>query len=148
VHLPPLRERREDMGLIMATLIRRFASDRANTIAFDKEAARSLLLHRYPRNIRELEKCLESAIALANGGPIQRQHLSLATALPMIPATVASSPTAAPEPEDAELRHRLLALLGQNHGNVSATARSMGKARVQIRRWLRRYQIDPSQFRR
>lgn len=147
VHLPPLRERREDMGLIMATLIRRFASDRGNNIAFDKEAARRLLLHRYPRNIRELEKCLESAIALSNGGPIQRQHISLDTASPAILPTVASSPTVAPEPEDAELRHRLLALLDQNHGNVSATARSMGKARVQIRRWLRRYQIDPARFR-
>jgi transposase-like protein len=41
-----------------------------------------------------------------------------------------------------------VALLGEHGGNLSATARSMGKARVQIRRWLRRYQIDPLQFRR
>ena len=49
---------------------------------------------------------------------------------------------------EALLRDRLVSLLDEHHGNVSATARSMGKARVQIRRWLQRYRIDPDQFRR
>jgi DNA-binding NtrC family response regulator len=149
VQLPPLRERREDLGIITATLLRRLAPERAATLAFDKEAARALLRHPFPLNIRELEKNLERALALAAGGPIRLEHLSLdMLPAPGVPRAAGTSPGVPLAPEDLELRHQLVALLGEHGGNLSATARSMGKARVQIRRWLRRYQIDLTQFRR
>ncbi|XXX81280.1 sigma 54-interacting transcriptional regulator [Sorangium sp. So ce134] len=148
VRLPPLRDRREDLGIITATLLRRLAPERAHGLAFDKEAARALLLHPFPLNIRELEKALERAIALTAGEPIRLEHLSL-DVLPgaAVPRAGAARP-ASFAPEDIELRQQLVALLDEHGGNLSATARSMGKAPVQIRRWLRRYQIDPAQFRR
>ena len=66
-----------------------------------------------------------------------------------MPAGTAPIPTLAPlAPEDLAVKHQLVAALREHAGNVSATARSMGKARAQIRRWLRRYQIDLAQFRR
>ncbi len=45
-------------------------------------------------------------------------------------------------------RAELAALLVEHRGNVTAVARAMGKARMQIQRWLKRYRIDPEQFRR
>jgi DNA-binding NtrC family response regulator len=147
VRLPPLRERREDMGMIVATLIRRLVPERPDSVVFHKEAMRGLLGHPFALNIRELEKVLHSAVALAGGQPIQRSHLALDPPPPTAPCP--DRPPPAPRaPEEALLRDRLVSLLDEHHGNVSATARSMGKARVQIRRWLQRYRIDPDQFRR
>ena len=151
VRLPPLRERREDLGMIVATLIRRLVPERPERVVFDKQAVRALLGHPFPLNIRELEKALQSAIALAGGQPIEHAHLALDVPTTAAPAAVTDEtplPARPRAPEDAQLRDRLVALLDEHHGNVSATARSMGKARVQIRRWLQRYRIDPDQYRR
>jgi len=149
IRLPPLRERREDLGIIIATLLRRLVPDLADHVTFEKESARALLRYAYPLNIRELEQCLERAVAFASGGPIRLHHL----ALDMLPSTpviraLGSVPSTRYSPEELEIRRQLVALLDEHGGNLSATARSMGKQRVQIRRWLRRYQIDPAQFRR
>jgi len=50
-------------------------------------------------------------------------------------------------PQDGARRDELVALLGTHRGNISAVARALGKAPVQIRRWLRRYGLDPDRFR-
>ena len=49
--------------------------------------------------------------------------------------------------EEDKLRIQLRQALEQHKGNVSATAREMGKARVQIRRWCKRFGLDPANFR-
>lgn len=154
VQLPPLRQRREDLGIIIATLLRRLDPQRSGDIAFDKDAARALLLHSFPLNIRELEKCLERALVLAEGAVIRHHHLQLDPWPPghageVSQASVKVAGTAPPlARKDLDLKQQLVALLGAHAGNLSATARAMGKAPVQIRRWLRRYQIDLAQFRR
>jgi DNA-binding NtrC family response regulator len=147
IDLPALRERREDLGLIIATLLRRLAPAQAEHVVFDKPAARALLTHAFPLNIRELEKLIERALALSAGQPIQPAHLALDALTPAVSPCTARTTRAIAAPADP-LRDHLVALLDEHHGNVSATARSMGKARVQIRRWLQRYRIDPEQYRR
>ena len=141
VRLPPLRERREDLGALIAALLRRHAPGRALT--FTHAAARALFLHAWPLNIRELERTLLLAIALAPEGAIDLSHLP--EALRSAPA----APQPAPDlpPEEAQRRDELVALLREHRGNVTAVARVMGKARVQIQRWMRRYRILPSIFR-
>jgi transcriptional regulator of acetoin/glycerol metabolism len=76
VRLPPLRWRREDLGLLIAGLLRRIAPDRAERISFTAEAGRALVRYRWPLNIRELEQCLASAVVLARDGVIDAAHLS------------------------------------------------------------------------
>jgi len=49
--------------------------------------------------------------------------------------------------EDRELYQTLVSALRDTEGNVSETARRMGKARQQIQKWLRRFGIDPASFR-
>jgi transcriptional regulator with PAS, ATPase and Fis domain len=149
IKLPPLRERREDLGLILVTLLRKLAPERAGGVVLEKEAGRALLSYPFPLNIRELEKALERALALAGGGPIRLEHLALEVGdlAPAQPRGAGASPPPL-APKDVELRRQLVSLLEEHGGNLSATARAMGKARVQIRRWLRRYQIDPARFRR
>lgn len=65
VTLPPLRERREDVGWLIETLLRGIAGGRE--ITFGVKAARALLLHDWPLNIRGLKNALSSALVMAGG---------------------------------------------------------------------------------
>jgi transcriptional regulator of acetoin/glycerol metabolism len=134
VELPPLRDRREDLGSLVADLLPRRAS-------LSKSAGVALLRYDWPLNIRELKKCLETAAVLAAGDEIEVEHL---------PAAVQGGPrlpTSDPaeldlSDEDAGRRQVLDALLAEHGGNISAVAREMGKTRLQIHRWIKRYRID------
>jgi transcriptional regulator of acetoin/glycerol metabolism len=141
VLIPPLRERKEELGLLIASLLPRVAPERAATLRFHPTAVRALLKYGWPRNVRELEKCLATSALLSEEGEILLEDL---------PAEVTrEAPLAQPEAEpvadesalsekDRALKSQLMGLL-QTHGhNVSALARVMGKDRKQIRRWLKR----------
>ena len=98
VNLPRLRERREDLGLLIRALLRRQLGDAADGVTFSREAARALFLYRWPMNVRELEKALQTAVVLAAGSPIGLHHL---------PAAFHNvTPHAAPAPTVADDRPR------------------------------------------
>jgi transcriptional regulator with GAF, ATPase, and Fis domain len=148
VVLPPLRERREDLGLLVGALLRRLAPDRE--VIFDVRAARALFRYGWPLNIRELEKCLAAAIVLAGGELVEIDHLpaTVAAALEAHPPEDAPSDDDSPlGPEDEKRKKELVQLLQEHKGNVSAISRAMGKARMQIQRWLKRFKLDPEKFR-
>jgi transcriptional regulator of acetoin/glycerol metabolism len=60
---------------------------------------------------------------------------------------VAGPPVAIPE-DDASLRAFVLAALETHKGNVSDVSRALGRTRMQIHRWMKRFEIDPATFRR
>jgi transcriptional regulator of acetoin/glycerol metabolism len=142
--LPDLAERKEDLGILARELTERIAGPRAASLRFHHEAARALFLYDWPLNVRELEKVLETATVLAGHGQILREHLPEAVRNTQPGSRAASLNLAA---GDAERKAQLEALLRQHGGNVSSVARAMGKARMQIQRWLARYNIDPRDFR-
>jgi transcriptional regulator with GAF, ATPase, and Fis domain len=130
--LPPLAARREDIGTIVASALQRHGGARAADTRLTLEAARYLVTAAWPHNIRELDKALEAALALAGDQPIDVVHLPK---------------QAAHEPGDTELRERLVALLAEHRGNISQVARDLGKARMQVQRWLKRFALDPDAYR-
>ena len=147
VELPPLCDRRADLGLLIPTLLRRAGAPA--DVRFSREAARALFRWRWPHNVRELEKALALAVALSGAGRIELTHL---------PEVVRTAPEPRPDPlaghavrplseADVTRRTELIELLRAHHGNVSAVARQMGVARMQIQRWCRRFHLDPASFR-
>jgi DNA-binding NtrC family response regulator len=140
--IPPLRERREDLGLLTAALLRRISG--GPTLRFEPDAVRALCRHDWPLNVRELEKCLASAVVLARGGPIGLDHVSAALITSVAPPLDAAT---AAKQRRADRRTELLTALQTHRGNVSAVARALGKARSQVQRWLREYGLDPAQYR-
>jgi transcriptional regulator of acetoin/glycerol metabolism len=142
LELPPLRSRLEDLGLLLGALLGRLPREQAAKVALHPRAARALLLHAWPGNVRELEKCLRSAVVLAGEGLIELEHL------PEAVQHALGGAAAARERDEAARRDGLVALLREHGGNVSAVAKQMGKARMQVQRWLKRYAIDPERFRR
>jgi transcriptional regulator with PAS, ATPase and Fis domain len=144
--LPPLRERRGDLGLLIGALLGKIG---AASVALECEAARHMFAYSWPLNIRELEQVLATATVLAQGAPIALEHLPehLARTAPARPASpVPAMP--APGAEHDQRRHELVEKLREHRGNVSAIARAMGKDRKQIQRWLKRYRLNPAEFRR
>jgi DNA-binding NtrC family response regulator len=138
--IPPLRDRREDLGLLTSALLRRIAPDR--DVRFEPEAVRALCRYDWPLNVRELEKCLASALVLARGGAIGPKHLSAT-----VVASSAEGAVKRAEVRRADRRDQLAAALRSYRGNVSAVARSLGKARSQVQRWIRDHGLDPEHYR-
>jgi transcriptional regulator with AAA-type ATPase domain len=140
LELPPLRERQADLGLLVATLLQRHAPPDAE-VRFEPQAMRALARWKWPLNVRELDQALASALLLSQGKVIELAHLPPEVRGEGRRAVVASE---LPDDEQA-FRARLVALLVENDGNVSAVARLLGKARNQVVRWVQRYGIDPAQ---
>ena len=146
--LPPLRERREDLGLIAGEILRRGTSEGERAPPLSWDAARALFAHSWPLNVRELDKLLSTARVLG-GERIERAHL-VGLDAPVVAAPSAKPPAApdALDVADEALRAELVAALAEHRGNVAAVARAMGRAPVQIRRWLKRFAVDVHLYRR
>jgi transcriptional regulator with AAA-type ATPase domain len=134
--IPPLRERPEDLPLLIALLLRRLTLDRPG-VKFTPAAAEALLAYAWPLNVRELEHALAGALALSGTHPIDLSHLP--------PAVTGGQPTERRELNEVELvqRDALVEHLRQEGGNISAVARALGKHRTQVARSLAKYGIDP-----
>jgi len=142
VEVPPLCERKADLGLLIGFLYdRHFPADGAG---IELEAARLLFRYPWPLNVRELEQALTTAAVLAGSGPVLVSHLPDTVRTGRPPGTARHAPLS---PADEQQRDALCASLREQRGNISAVARAMGKDRKQIQRWIKRYAIDPAQFR-
>ena len=135
--LPPLRERADDVGVFLAA----FAQGRQ--IRVTPSAGRALLEHDWPMNVRELFQVLDVATSLMKGELIDLSDLPRPVA-----AHATTAPKARPRSSPDPLLERLLESLRSHEGNVSDVARELGKARMQIQRWMKRYGIDAKSFRR
>jgi DNA-binding NtrC family response regulator len=159
MRLPPLRARREDMGIFIGVLLRELAQDRAEALSLTPGAARALLAHPWPLNLRELNQALRVALLLHQGDAIDLAHLPeplrepRLSSLPPSPAVPAARPSSLPSQplrtagSEELLKQSLIEQLKQSAGNVREVARAMGRTRMQIHRWMKRFAIDPESFR-
>jgi transcriptional regulator of acetoin/glycerol metabolism len=116
-------------------------------VRLSAEAARWLLSRAWPRNIRELKQCLVAACVLADSGSIELSHLSHALARPPAANSARARDSGDGDPSDEARHTELLRLFREHRGNVTQVARALGKARVQVQRWMKRFDIDPDKFR-
>ncbi len=146
LELPPLRDRREDIGLLARSIL---LSDYAEhwDVTLSSSAGRALFLHDWPQNIRELARALGSALALAGDSAIMAENLpaGIAASLSQAPAGDGARPDLSSDQLDQ--RASLVALLRRHNGNIAAVAREVGKGRQQIHRWLKRFDIDVEEYR-
>ena len=85
VDIPPLRERKEDIGALAQTFIRRFCGEIQKTVTrLDPAADKLLHRHHWPGNIRELENAIERAVLLAEGDVITSEDLRLGDLTPTV----------------------------------------------------------------
>ncbi|HET6981351.1 MAG TPA: sigma 54-interacting transcriptional regulator [Myxococcaceae bacterium] len=140
VRIPPVRERREDLGLLIRSLLTPLPAG-VTSYRFELETLRGLLLHDWPMNVRELRKVLLAAVDLATpegGGAvvIGPEHVPDGILGSMEKLPLAASPLST---EDEELRERLSGLLVEHRGNLAAVAREMEKSRIYVQRLMARF---------
>ncbi len=149
LHLPPLEDRREDLGLLIAELLRRSAPTDAERLALSIDATRALFRYDWPLNIRELERGLSAAVALCSGR-IELEHLPAAIREYQPGAVLAPRPSGRGAPGEARRdidQAGLIKLLIQYKGNVAQVARALATSRTQVHRLLKRYGISLKDFR-
>jgi DNA-binding NtrC family response regulator len=136
--LPPLRERREDIPLLIDHFIERFNRLQQKEIErVSPRALEILMAHPYPGNVRELENIIEHAFVMCRSGTITLRHLPprLRERPPETPPTPASL-------DDLEARF-LLAELERHGWNRAATARDLGIHKTTLWRRMKRLGIKP-----
>lgn len=144
VVLPPLRERRQDIPLLidhfLRTLARRY---RRGPVAVEPEAQARLLAYSWPGNVRQLQNVLERALVLAEQDVIGPEHLP-EEIRPALGTDSLPAPEGAPPPgellplSEVERRH-VLRVLELTAGNRQAAARILGISRRTLARMLRRW---------
>ncbi len=134
--IPPLRQRREDVPLLVENFIERLGIEMKKRLdGVSAEAMSALMVHDWPGNVRELRNVLERGAVVAPGPVIQLSDLGLPirTDAPPKPGTLASL-------EEVEKRH-VAAVLAHTGGNVSQSARILGIDRVTLYNKMRKYGI-------
>jgi transcriptional regulator of acetoin/glycerol metabolism len=141
--LLPLRQRKEDMGLLVADLLPRVAPE---VVRLSPELCRALLAYDWPLNIRELSQCLAAGAVFAKGGAmdLSRAPEALRRARFGSPRVPAETKKAS---DDETIKDLLTTTLTRHRGNISEVARAMGRTRMQIHRWMKRFAIDPTSYR-
>ena len=135
LHLPALRERREDIPQLAMHFLRRHATRyRKQLSGFDPGAMQMLLEHAWPGNIRELDHAVERAVLLAQSEQVRAHDLALRGAS-----------ATAPRLEDLTLEEveRLLIqkALSRYDGNVSRAAQALGLSRSALYRRIAAYEL-------
>jgi len=148
LHLPPLRQRREDIHLLVAHFLRKHAPGPTATITLDKDTMHSLTAYSWPGNVRELENVIERAVTLSQGGVVttedlpQRLRLQQSNDTPPLSADdLAGLFTGLPNLDEIERRY-ILHVLDATGNNRKRTAEVLGINRKTLYRMAARFQIE------
>jgi DNA-binding NtrC family response regulator len=137
IHVPPLRERPDDiLPLARAALLAAAGRARRPAPALAPEVAELLLRHRWPGNVRELENAMERAVALARGPQVVAADLPDAV---RVAAPGPGSPTGEVRPLAEVEREAILAALAVHGGNRTRTAKALQIGAATLYRKLGQY---------
>ena len=135
IRLPPLRERRRDIPLLVDAFLEDLSRSTGRSSAgVTPDALEMLVGYEWPGNVRELHNALERAAILCEGGPMTREHLSLRSS---------SVVTVRRPPNLPDVERRTIAqALHEAGGNKSRAARRLGITRTQLYSRIRRYGLE------
>jgi DNA-binding NtrC family response regulator len=140
IHVPPLRERRDDIPLLAMAFLKEFSRENGKGIeGFEPKARSALYAYTWPGNVRELRNCVESAVVMARGSLIALDDLppTLSAAQGEQDIRVPSGSSLA-ETEKILIRETLAA----QNGNKSRTAEILGIGRKTLYQKLEDYGLE------
>jgi DNA-binding NtrC family response regulator len=134
INVPPLRERIEDIPLLVEYFIRKYCTSMNRpVISIDSSALERLEEFSFPGNIRELENMIERAIVVGNGKTIRLKDLPLGKEI--VNTTIESL-------DDLEKNH-IIHILTKYNWNISATAKALKIDRVTLYNKIKKYDLTP-----
>ncbi len=139
IKLPPLRERKSDIPLLLNSFLEKFCDPERTVRTISEEAMRRLMAYDWPGNVRELENAVERAVALGSGPILQVGDL---------PSSLQYSPVErAPESDEIvpleEIERRaIFRALRETGGDKLAAARLLGIGKTTLYRKLKQYETE------
>jgi DNA-binding NtrC family response regulator len=134
IHLPPLRERVEDMPLLVEHFLEQLGAEMNKRVdEVSSEAMATLMAHTWPGNVRELRNILERAVVVASGRVIEAADLGLRRTPEAVDGGLASL--------DEVEKHHIARVLAETGGNISQAARTLGIDRATLYNKMRKYQL-------
>jgi DNA-binding NtrC family response regulator len=137
--LPPLRERKSDIPLLVTSFLEKFSASQQTFRNISEDAMRQLIAYDWPGNVRELENAIERAVALGSGPIVHVADL---------PSNL-QYPTSERLPERNELvpleeleRRAILRTLRETAGDKLQAARILGIGKTTLYRKLKQYNLD------
>jgi two-component system response regulator HydG len=139
IHLPPLRERKEDIPLLVNHFLNRFSMRQGKAVeGFSTSAMKALTGYSWPGNVRELENTVERLVVFARDKTISTQDLVYSNTV--LSSVLTREPVRLEEME----RLHIMKVLQRTEGNKSRAARLLGIDRKTLRIKMKKYQIQAS----
>ncbi len=136
IHLPPLRDRREDIPLLAMHFLRQYTQRyRKNVRGFESAALQTLLSHPWPGNVRELDHAIERAVLMSAGDQLRATDLALRAPR----ESTSNLDQMSLEDVESFLIKKALARFG---GNISQAAEALGLSRSALYRRLEKYGLS------
>jgi two-component system, NtrC family, response regulator HydG len=142
VHLPPLRERREDIPLLVDHFIRRMNGKTGKRVTrLSHEALRIFMDHAWPGNVRELENAIEHAFVLCDREQIELSDLPIEIRQPDAAGVCAAPVVVSPQRRRKLSRPALLDLLNECDWNKAEVGRRVGLSHTAIWKYMKKFGI-------
>jgi DNA-binding NtrC family response regulator len=148
--LPPLRERREDVPVLVEHFLRLYGERAPRQLAISPEALRHPIRYDWPGNVRELENTIQRAYALVDGDEVALSDMAVLFPRRSVPPAPPASPHRPPPGRDAggnlmarQEAEAIRLALDQAAGNKRAAARILGIGIATLYRKLKKYAITP-----
>ena len=139
IHIPALRERREDIPLLAAHFLARYAARyRKPAAGFDPATLQLLLAHPWPGNVRELHHTMERAVLMARSPLLEPADLGL---VPQVPAPTGSEQILSELSLEAVEAMLIRKALVRSGGNISQAAEALGLSRGALYRRMEKYAL-------
>ena len=139
LHIPPLRERKDDIPLLVNHFLAKYSAPDGSVRTISREALLRLQDYDYPGNARELENIIERSLAMCGDSDVEIHHLpqELASYKPVnIPSQQQAAPTHSLEDNE---RQYILSVLKSVDGNKTQAAKIIGIDRVSLWRKIKKY---------
>jgi DNA-binding NtrC family response regulator len=139
--IPPLRERKEDIPLLVDHFIEKFNIEMEKKIGgISPEALKSIMAYSWPGNVRELENTIERAMVITKGTMINVEDLGLSSRAEENSLTCAAPPSGDKSMKAVEKEH-MAKILKENDWNIQRSAEILGIDRVTLYNKIRKYEL-------
>lgn len=150
IHIPPLRERKEDIPFLLNSFLDEINKTGTRHIEIENECVNYLMKYDWPGNVRELKNCIESASALCENSLIRLEDIKSILAVPQVSFDgmfMNFRDSKARVVEEFERKY-LAGMLEKHNGNIAAAARASEIDRKNFWQMVQKYNIDPDEFKK
>jgi transcriptional regulator with GAF, ATPase, and Fis domain len=154
VELPPLRERPEDIPALVGAFVRDIGEKSGRSLGVAPDAMQALVAYQWAGNVRELRNVVERAVAMCDGGTIDKRDLTFGRERQTAPTSrlpVVTTPAVHPGLDFKEAKQRVVdafeatylkEVLERHEGNITRSAQEAGLTRYHLRELLKRHGLN------